>query len=159
MPKFPLQPWQPLVGFLNDDLEKPYLLCLLSLEMPPRVVAIPSEIMDTVPAPWLGTSCQHAPKVDKTPLRWYDLSNFLREGRTVEAFTARISVKYQVVIPKAVREALQIEPRDQLLFLVDGDTVILRPQPESFTGALQGLHKDLWPDPDTWLDEERSSWE
>jgi AbrB family looped-hinge helix DNA binding protein len=67
------------------------------------------------------------------------------------------------VIPKPVREALDIRPRDNLLFLVDHDgedvRVILRPQPASFTQALRGLHKDIWPDPDKWLEEERSSWE
>ena len=77
----------------------------------------------------------------------------------MEAFSARISAKYQVVIPKAVREALRIRPQDNLLFLVDGDTVIIRPQPASFTEVLEGLHQHLWPDPDTWLEEERSSWE
>jgi AbrB family looped-hinge helix DNA binding protein len=77
----------------------------------------------------------------------------------MEAFTARVSAKYQVVIPKAVREALQIQPQDHLLFLVDGDTVIIRPKPDSFTKALAGLHQNLWSDPDTWLAEERASWE
>jgi AbrB family looped-hinge helix DNA binding protein len=77
----------------------------------------------------------------------------------MEAFAARISSKYQVVIPKAVREALQVQPQDNLLFLVDGDMVIIRPQPDSFAKALAGLHQHLWPEPDAWLEEERASWE
>ena len=77
----------------------------------------------------------------------------------MQAITARMSAKYQVVIPKPVREALHLRPQDVLLFLLDGDTVVLRPQPASFTEALCGLHKELWPDPDTWLEEERSTWE
>jgi AbrB family looped-hinge helix DNA binding protein len=77
----------------------------------------------------------------------------------MQTIVARMSAKYQVVIPKAVREALRLQPRDRLLFLLDGDTVILRPQPDSFTEALQGLHSEIWPDPDTWLEEERSTWE
>jgi len=77
----------------------------------------------------------------------------------MQTIVARMSAKYQVVIPKAVREALRLQPRDRLLFLLDGDTVILRPQPDSFTEALQGLHREIWPDPDTWLEEERSTWE
>ena len=72
--------------------------------------------------------------------------------------TARVGAKNQIVVPKAVREALDIEPRDSLLFLIDGDTVLLRARPDSFTEALQGLHRDLWPDPDAWLEEERESW-
>jgi len=77
----------------------------------------------------------------------------------MKVFTARVSAKYQVVIPKAVREALQIQPQDNLLFLIDGDTVIIRPKPDSFTKALAGLHRHLWSDPDTWLAEERALWE
>ena len=77
----------------------------------------------------------------------------------MQAITARISAKYQVVIPKAIREALHIQPQDNLLFLVDGEQVVIRPQPASFTGALAGLHRHLWADPDAWLDEERASWE
>ena len=76
----------------------------------------------------------------------------------MQAVVARMSTKYQVVIPKVVREALGLQPRNPLLFLVDGDTVILRPEPDSFTQSLRGLHQDLWPEPDSWLEEERSSW-
>jgi len=77
----------------------------------------------------------------------------------MDAVTARLSSKYQVVIPKQIRELLGLEPRDSVLFLVDGETVILRPQPANFTETLRGLHQDLWPDPDAWLEQERSSWE
>jgi len=77
----------------------------------------------------------------------------------MQAVAAKVSAKYQVVIPKLVRESLRIRPKDTLLFLLDGDTVILRPQPASFTKATRGLHKELWPDPDAWLEEERSAWE
>lgn len=77
----------------------------------------------------------------------------------MQVITAKISSKYQIVIPKPVRELLQIRPQDTLLFLLDGDTVVLRPQPASFTEATRGLHKELWPDPDAWLEEERSTWE
>jgi AbrB family looped-hinge helix DNA binding protein len=72
--------------------------------------------------------------------------------------TARMSSKYQVVIPKIVRDTLRLRPQDTLLFLLDGDAVILRPRPASFTEALRGLHQGIWPDPDAWLEEERSSW-
>jgi len=77
----------------------------------------------------------------------------------MQAITAKVSTRYQVVIPRLVRESLQIQPQDTLLFLLDGDTVILRPQPASFTKATRGLYRELWPDPDDWLEEERASWE
>ena len=77
----------------------------------------------------------------------------------MKTITARLSSKYQVVIPKAVREALQLGPDTPLLFLIEGDVVILRPQPASFAQVLRGLHKELWPEPDAWLEGERATWE
>jgi AbrB family looped-hinge helix DNA binding protein len=78
---------------------------------------------------------------------------------TMQAIAAKVSSKYQVVIPKEVRESLHLQPQDTLLFLLDGDMVVLRPRPASFTDVMRGLHQELWPDPDEWLEEERSSWE
>jgi len=77
----------------------------------------------------------------------------------MQTIVARLSAKYQVVIPKAVREALRLQPRDTLLFLLDGNTAILRPRPTNFTETLRGLHQEIWPDPDAWLEEERATWE
>jgi len=76
----------------------------------------------------------------------------------MQVIAARISTEYQVVIPKPVREALQIRPQDTLLFLLDGDTVILRRRPANFTESMRGLRQELWSDPDTWLEEERAAW-
>ncbi len=77
----------------------------------------------------------------------------------MKAITAQISSKYQIVIPKEVRETLHLQPRDTILFLIDGDNVHFRPKPESFTDTLRGLHKHIWSDTETWLEAERSSWE
>jgi AbrB family looped-hinge helix DNA binding protein len=77
----------------------------------------------------------------------------------MQAVATQVSTKYQVVIPKLVREALGIQPHDSLLFVISGDTVSVRPQPASLTAALRGLHAELWPDPAAWLEEERSAWE
>ena len=76
----------------------------------------------------------------------------------MQAFAAQVSSKYQIVIPKVVREMLRLQPQDALLFVIDGDTVIVRPRPASMTTALRGLHGELWSDPDQWLEEERSTW-
>ena len=72
---------------------------------------------------------------------------------------AQVNTQYRVAIPKEVREVLNIQPRDTILFLIDGDTVTLRPKPQSFTDTLRGLHGHLWTAPEGWLEQERSSWE
>jgi AbrB family looped-hinge helix DNA binding protein len=78
----------------------------------------------------------------------------------MEAIAVRVSEKYQIVIPRVVRETLQLHPDDTLLFLVSGDSVVLRNRPASFTEAMRGLHKEIWPaDPADWMDKERASWE
>ena len=40
---------------------------------------------------------------------------------------ATVTAKGQVTIPKAVREALGLQPHDRVLFLVEGDRVVLVP--------------------------------
>jgi AbrB family looped-hinge helix DNA binding protein len=77
----------------------------------------------------------------------------------METIAARVSAKYQVVIPKSVRDVLHLRPQDTLLFLLDGDTIVLRTRPPSFTEALQGLHREVWQDTDAWLETERATWE
>jgi AbrB family looped-hinge helix DNA binding protein len=78
----------------------------------------------------------------------------------MEAIAVRVGGKYQIVIPRRVRETLQLHPDDTLLFLVSGDRVILRTRPASFTEAMRGLHKEIWSgEPDDWLEKERASWE
>lgn len=71
---------------------------------------------------------------------------------------AKLSTKYQLVVPKAVREALNLQPDDSVLFLIEGSSVYLRPRPQSFTQTLSGLHSDVWKNSDEWLEKERSTW-
>ncbi len=78
----------------------------------------------------------------------------------MQTATAQVSKKYQMVIPKEVRKALGIKPHDQILFLIDGNRVYLRPRPTSFTEALSGLHAHVWHQSgEAWLEKERASWE
>ncbi|MCD6291619.1 MAG: AbrB/MazE/SpoVT family DNA-binding domain-containing protein [Anaerolineae bacterium] len=78
----------------------------------------------------------------------------------MKVVTAQVSSKYQVVLPKEVRVALGIHPRTQVLFLIDGDRVYLRPRPTSFSTKLRGLHSHVWRQGgEDWLAKERASWE
>ncbi len=77
------------------------------------------------------------------------------------AIEVRLGPKNQVVIPKAIREALHVKEGDVLLFIVQGNSVVVRARPASFTDALRGLHKEIWEgeDVDRWLAGERESWD
>lgn len=73
--------------------------------------------------------------------------------------SARLSTKYQLVVPKEVREALNLQPNDSIIFLIEGNSVYMRPRPKSFTATLSGLHAHVWSNSDEWLERERSTWE
>lgn len=73
-----------------------------------------------------------------------------------------VSTKYQIVIPKELREALHISPGDQLLAeVMETGEIRLRRRPRSYTQALQGLHKHVWKGVDAvdYVHEERAGWE
>lgn len=77
----------------------------------------------------------------------------------MQTIAVRMRSKYQIVVPKPVREALKLGPDDALLFVVEDGTVTLRARPASFTQAMRGLHKEVWEDSEGWLERERDSWE
>ena len=79
----------------------------------------------------------------------------------METAVARITSKYQVVLPRSVREALELHVGEDVIFLIDGDTVLLRRRPANFTAALRGLHREVWEgkDLEVWLRQERGQWE
>ncbi len=55
---------------------------------------------------------------------------------------------------------LNLSPvREATVSATAGDQVVLRPRPSSFTQAMQGLHQEVWADPDAWLEKERAAWE
>lgn len=52
-----------------------------------------------------------------------------------------LSVKGQIVIPKALREALGLKPGDKLIVLREGDTIILKPLRKTVAAALYGRYR------------------
>jgi AbrB family looped-hinge helix DNA binding protein len=71
-----------------------------------------------------------------------------------------LSSKNQVVIPKEARDALQLVPGKRLLVKVEGNMIIMVPEPEDYVKTLRGLHKEVWQevDSDEYLRRERDSW-
>jgi AbrB family looped-hinge helix DNA binding protein len=74
--------------------------------------------------------------------------------------TTKVSKKSQIVIPKKIRETVGISEGDELIVDVEGDRVILKVKPKSYTKRLKGLHKNVWKgiDPKKYVRGERESW-
>jgi len=73
--------------------------------------------------------------------------------------TAKLGGRYQIVIPKNVREALQLKPGDRLEIKTENGKVVMTPQ-ASHTSRLFGKHRQLWQNTDAieYIRNERESW-
>ena len=69
-----------------------------------------------------------------------------------------LSSKYQVVIPRAAREAMALSAGDELLVLCKPDRVVLMAKPASFRAKTAGLHRGLWQGAAAYLRDERDGW-
>lgn len=69
-----------------------------------------------------------------------------------------LSSKYQVVIPRAAREAMALEAGDELLVLCKPDRVVMIAKPASFRTKTAGLHGDIWQGAAAYLQDERNTW-
>ncbi|MEO7774189.1 MAG: AbrB/MazE/SpoVT family DNA-binding domain-containing protein [Steroidobacteraceae bacterium] len=70
----------------------------------------------------------------------------------------KLSSKYQVVIPQAARQALQLESGDELLVLCKPDRVVMMPKPKNFAQRTAGLHERVWQGAEAYLRDERKVW-
>jgi AbrB family looped-hinge helix DNA binding protein len=66
-----------------------------------------------------------------------------KQGRRSQMAMATLSSKFQIVIPKAVREKLQLSPRQRLQVVEKGGVITLVPDVplKSLKGALKGMSK------------------
>ncbi len=74
----------------------------------------------------------------------------------------KLSERNQMVLPKAAREALGIEPGGRVMVIVEGQDVRLLPEPESWSDYIYGLGKSMWEGlggGDNFLREERAAWQ
>ena len=58
--------------------------------------------------------------------------------------SVKVSKRYQIVLPSAARQQLQIEAGDRPLVDVQDGVLVLIPQPADFVEHLAGLHADVW---------------
>jgi AbrB family looped-hinge helix DNA binding protein len=69
---------------------------------------------------------------------------------------AKLSSKNQIVIPREVRQQLNLKPGDKVVLALRGDTAIMIRKPKKYSDALAGIMEGLYP-PD-YLERERQSW-
>ncbi len=76
---------------------------------------------------------------------------------------AKLSKKYQIVIPKEIRKKMGLQVGAQVaIYPVDEDHAVIAKRPTSYADALQGLGKEVWKalgGGDKYIKEERASWE
>lgn len=75
--------------------------------------------------------------------------------------SVKVSSRYQIAIPSAVRKRLDIQAGDRLLVDVQDDVIVLVPKPSNYTEQMTGLYKEIWEkqDSDQYLNDEREAWE
>jgi AbrB family looped-hinge helix DNA binding protein len=78
----------------------------------------------------------------------------------MKAAVVKVNAKYQITIPKSVREKLSIKAGDGLLLDVQDGILVLIPEPKSYADSLQGLHREIWESIDVlkYLNRERRAW-
>jgi AbrB family looped-hinge helix DNA binding protein len=74
--------------------------------------------------------------------------------------SVKVNAKYQITIPKSVREKLHIHAADSLLMDVQDGIMVLIPEPASYTDSLQGGHGEIWKGVDVqkYINRERDTW-
>lgn len=73
---------------------------------------------------------------------------------------AKLSSKYQLVIPKELRQYAHLKSGDKVVMGGFMGRVIISPQPRSYTDYMQGLHKNVWAEVnvDQYIKELREGW-
>jgi AbrB family looped-hinge helix DNA binding protein len=76
------------------------------------------------------------------------------------AQAVRLGKRFQLVLPKKIRQRLGLREGDVMLVEVTRRGILLVPKPQSYTRHLAGLHREVWQgvDVDEYLREERKTW-
>jgi antitoxin ChpS len=89
---------------------------------------------------------------------------YLAEGSGAMAETAvtKLSSKHQITLPVAMVRRLGLEPGRRLILRLQGDRILLRPEPEDwveyFHGRLKGVYGATKEEMDEYVRKERASW-
>lgn len=76
--------------------------------------------------------------------------------------STKLSSKYQIVVPKAVRELMRLRAGMTVrLYPLDNARAILVRKPDDYVASMKGLGKDVWQalgGADKYIKQERASW-
>ena len=73
----------------------------------------------------------------------------------------KVGKRYQVVIPKQIREQLGICAEDELVVSIRNNWIVMRPRPRRYSEYMRGLGKEIWKEiePTEYVRKEREAWE
>ena len=73
----------------------------------------------------------------------------------------KVGKRYQIVIPKKVREQLGVNIADELIVGVRDARIIMQPRPRRYSEYMQGLGKEAWKgiEATEYVKKEREAWE
>jgi AbrB family looped-hinge helix DNA binding protein len=108
----------------------------------------------------------------KTPLTKLSSDRKVREaglaylaksgGAMSEVAVAKLSSKHQITLPAVMVRRLGLQPGRRLILRLEGDRILLRPEPEDwveyFHGSLKGLYGATEAEIDAYVRRERESW-
>jgi AbrB family looped-hinge helix DNA binding protein len=74
--------------------------------------------------------------------------------------SVKVSKRYQIAVPAIARKLLNIKSGDRLLVDIQDGVMILMPEPDNYTQAMAGLHKDIWEgvQAQKYIEEQREAW-
>jgi AbrB family looped-hinge helix DNA binding protein len=73
----------------------------------------------------------------------------------------KVGKRYQIVIPKKIREQLGVNIEDELIVGIRGGWIIMQPRPRRYSEYMQGLGKEVWEGVEAteYVKKEREAWE
>lgn len=73
----------------------------------------------------------------------------------------KVGKRYQVVIPKQIREQLRVSIEDELVVSVRDSRIIMQPRPRRYSEYIRGLGKEIWKgiEATEYVRKEREAWE
>ncbi len=72
--------------------------------------------------------------------------------------SVKVSNRYQIAVPQHARKQLKIKSGDRLLVDVQDGMIVLVPEPQNYTQALAGLHREIWDKSGEYIIGERNAW-